>query len=65
MEKQAMVKQNMLCFANYLAAWCEHFDNLGYFEVAEGITHVITHMVKEASELSAETEEEDTKEDTA
>lgn len=50
MDKEA-AQTAMLCFADYLMEWADYYDKLGYFEVGDGITHIIKHMTKEASEL--------------
>jgi hypothetical protein len=50
MERDA-ARKSMLCFANYLAEWADWFDQLGYFEVADGITHVAMQLTSESGQL--------------
>lgn len=50
MERDA-ARKSMLCFANYLAEWADWFDQLGYFEVADGITHVAMQLTRESGQL--------------
>lgn len=56
MERQA-AKKSMLCFANYLAEWADWYDNLGYFEIADGITHVAMQLSSEAARIQTDPEQ--------
>lgn len=44
-------RKSMLCFANYLAEWADWFDQAGYSDVADGITHVAMQLSKESSQI--------------
>jgi len=56
MERRA-AKKSMLCFANYLAEWADWYDNLGYVEIADGITHVAMQLSSEAAQIQAAPEQ--------
>ena len=49
-------KESILCFANYLAAWADWFDNLGHLDVANGITHVAVQLTREAAQIRTDGE---------
>jgi len=56
MEREA-ARRSMLCFANYLAEWADWFDQLGYSDVADGITHVAMQLSKESSQIQPSPED--------
>ena len=64
MDRRA-AKESMVCFANYLAMWADHYDDAGFFEAADAVTNIAMHLAKEAKQITEERDDNHHQERTA